>query len=301
VLIAITAARDWPPGGLRPVDCAWLEQRGAQTRLSESRALGAEDIEYDSATYDAFPTFKGDLRPIANTIVRLSSHLSADAARVDPCQPAKQRNLFQLAGASIAAGLRVLPFMNTDVEQTHTIGHVDPPRAPRGTINRYYASGRPFGTTHEARGTGTDPARAVRRTKQTDDGLEVETSLSYDEITSAAGTCPQAKNWLTRARGSASLSRTFWDSHDPQTPAKESAEGLPSLEFLHGFKTAGLAAITRADDPFWNVRAFDTALARHDGYMLSSFICAINQMVLDDVTTFTPRPTTPPAPTTSSK
>jgi hypothetical protein len=29
------------------------------------------------------------------------------------------------------------------------------------------------------------PARAVRRTKQTDDGLEVETSLSYDEITCA--------------------------------------------------------------------------------------------------------------------
>jgi hypothetical protein len=30
------------------------------------------------------------------------------------------------------------------------------------------------------------------------------------------------------------------------------------------------------------MRAFDTALVRHDGYMLSSFICAMNQLVMDD-------------------
>ena len=148
VLVSITAARDWPPGGLRPADCAWLERRGALTRLRESREIGAEDIEYDFATYDAFPTFKGDLRPIANSIVRWASHVSGATPRIDPCQPPARRNPIQLLGAGFAAGLRVLPFMNTDAEQTHTIGHLDPPRAPRGTIHSNYVSGRPFGTTH---------------------------------------------------------------------------------------------------------------------------------------------------------
>lgn len=277
---------------------AWLQQRGALTRLSESRALGAEDVDYDSATYDAFPTFKGDLRPIANSIVRASGHVSAQGGRVDPCESPKSRTPIQLLAAGVAAGVRVLPFMNTDVEQTHTIGHLDPPRAPRGTISQNYASAKPFGTTHEARGTGSDPNRAVRRMKETSTGVQVESSLSYNEITSAAATCPQATNWLTRARGFAAESRTFWDSHDPQIPSKGTAEGLPSLQFIHGFQTAGMAAITRANDPFWNVRAFDTALARHDGYMLSSFICALNQLVLDDITTFNPR--APAAPSSAT-
>jgi hypothetical protein len=45
-----------------------------------------------------------------------------------------------------------------------------------------------------------------------------------------------------------------------------------------------MTAITRANDPFWNMRAFDDALALHDGYMLPSFICAMNALVMDDVT-----------------
>jgi hypothetical protein len=63
------------------------------------------------------------------------------------------------------------------------------------------------------------------------------------------------------------------------------------LRFIHGFADSGIAPPTRPNDPFWNLRAFDTALAEHDGYMLSSFICAMNQLVLDDVTTIlTPAP-----------
>ena len=58
----------------------------------------------------------------------------------------------------------------------------------------------------------------------------------------------------------------------------------PALRFTHGFKLAGLAAITRPTDPFWNLRALDNALAQHDGYMLTSFICAMQQLILDDPT-----------------
>jgi hypothetical protein len=60
--------------------------------------------------------------------------------------------------------------------------------------------------------------------------------------------------------------------------------GPPAAQFVHGFLNTGRAAVTRANDPFWNMRAYDNALARHDGYLLSSFICAMQQFVLDDVT-----------------
>ena len=66
-----------------------------------------------------------------------------------------------------------------------------------------------------------------------------------------------------------------WDS-------ERAGADTPALEFRHGFAAAGMPPITRANDPFWNLRAFDTALALHDGYKLSSFICAMNQLVMDD-------------------
>ena len=46
--------------------------------------------------------------------------------------------------------------------------------------------------------------------------------------------------------------------------------------------------IVQADDPFWNVRAFDTALKKHDGYVSYPLICAINQLVMDDVASPSP-------------
>src|SRR5260370_249061 len=77
--------------------------------------------------------------------------------------------------------------------------------------------------------------------------------------------------------------------------------GIPAAQFMHGFNLGGIAAITRANDPFWNMRAFDNELSKHDGYRLSSFICAINQLVMDNITTSTPAmpskardPTQPP-------
>jgi len=75
-----------------------------------------------------------------------------------------------------------------------------------------------------------------------------------------------ARQEMARSQGG---NGTFWDSECAGSDA-------PALGFKHGFKGAGIAPITRANAPFWNLRAFDTALARHDGYMLSSFICAMN-------------------------
>ena len=56
------------------------------------------------------------------------------------------------------------------------------------------------------------------------------------------------------------------------------------MRFQHGLPLTGIAPISLGNDPFWNVRAFDNALSRHDGYRRSSFICALSQLVLDDIT-----------------
>ncbi|TXM83735.1 hypothetical protein FV219_26960, partial [Methylobacterium sp. WL122] len=94
--------------------------------------------------------------------------------------------------------------------------------------------------------------------------------------------------WLTRARlARADRRGNFWDSTDlaPRFPQEDSLhENEPAARFLHGLQLTGIAPITRPNDPFWNVRAFDNALSRHDGYRLSSFICALNQLVMDDIT-----------------
>jgi hypothetical protein len=78
---------------------------------------------------------------------------------------------------------------------------------------------------------------------------------------------------------------TFWDSQNlaPATPGAV-GEGPPAAQFLHGFNLGGTAAIVRANDPFWNIRAFDNALSKHDGFRLSSFICAMHQLVMDEIT-----------------
>ena len=45
------------------------------------------------------------------------------------------------------------------------LGYIDPPRAPRGTLEQDYFTGHPFGTTHELRGIdATNRERALRRT-----------------------------------------------------------------------------------------------------------------------------------------
>jgi len=276
LVVSVTAARDWPPGGRRETDCFSLSSKTIEEEAN-SRTVLSEGFQYDWATYDLFPLFKGDLRPLADTVERLSLGVDPhDACDKTPVSLIRRIGTYPAVWLSWL--LRVLPFMQTDPEQTRTIGHIDPPRAPRGTLEQDYFTGHPFGTTHELRGIDPANQRVVRRT--TGKGsISTEVPLKYEEVTSREAACPTATAWLLRARQETERRYgghgTFWDSACAGSHA-------PALEFKHGFRGAGTAPITRANDPFWNVRAFDTALARHDGYMLSSFICAMNQLVLDD-------------------
>ncbi|MFD0935249.1 hypothetical protein ACFQ12_08630 [Methylobacterium trifolii] len=291
VLVSVTAALDWPPGGRTETDCK-PPKAGTDDTYKESRALVRDGVEYDWATYDLFPAFKGDFRPAADSLVRLGTGRDPHDQCLGSVPLTWQQKTFGWLATLAARGIRVLPFMRTDLEDTRTIGHLDPSRPAQGGGTQNYFPTRPFGTTHELRGRPKGEPNVARKWRvPVGVGQEREIPVDYAEVVGPDAACPVAKDWLATAR--ARQEERDHGGHGTYWASDDAGAAAPALQFLHGFNLAGIAAITRARDPFWNMRAFDTALARHDGFMLSSFICALNQLVMDDITGFTP-PTPPP-------
>jgi hypothetical protein len=282
IIVSATAARNWPPGGRQQLDCL-LDS--SETKVNDRVQ---KIVKYDWATHDLFPAFKGDLRPLADRIEQWGTQSDPN----DECAPHEYswwehlQHPIRAAATWISGVVRVLPFMVTDPEQTQTIGNLDPSRSPMGTLFKYGASMRPFGTTHELR-SGQQISARKRSVESSDGGPKREIPLEYREVVSPEAACPAAKNWLSRVRAKRKETQPYatnWDTLDLRT-SSVAGEGFPGLRFVHGFDNGGIAPPTRENDPFWNLRAFDTALAEHNGYLLSSFICAINQLVLDEITT----------------
>lgn len=300
VLMSITAARSWPPSGIWPQDCDWLRMPARNKNEAEAKAkilpliesnrsVYVTDVNYDWATHDLFPLFKFDFRPVALTVQRIADRMAARQAIESGACPAsrsvqpteKASGFWKLLArpiALLASFLRNAPFMNTDREQTHTIGHLNPQRPSTDTLaERVTLPIRPFGTTHELVG---------------DRDRNSETPVFYGDIgRDQSASCPSATSWLWRARNlNRSSNGTLWDSSKLE-PLPSGQDAKPSANIVHSFLSPGMAPITRANDPFWNVRAFDNALSEHGGYMLSSFICTVFQFVLDDVAKAPAQPT----------
>lgn len=286
IIISATAARNWPPGGRQQIDCKGVDNSGIAVNDSVQKI-----VKYDWATHDLFPAFKGDLRPLADRIAQWGTRSDPN----DECEPHEYswwdhlQHPIRAVATWLSGIVRVLPFMVTDPEQTQTIGNLDPPRSPTRNLSEYGVSMRPFGTTHELR-SGQQFDSRKRSAEASEDGRRREIPLEYREVVSSEAACPAARNWLSRVRAKKKekeIYATSWDTLDLRVSPIQ-GEGFPALRFVHGFDKGGMAPTTRANDPFWNVRAFDTALSEHNGYLLSSFICAINQLVLDDITTIEP-------------
>ena len=282
VLMSVTAALAFPAGGLRPGDCAWIgldvadafaaARRKIRGRLAMTDSMFDAGVDYDWATHDLFPTFKFDFRPAAAFLDRAAARFEGRQPRGESCTAPPP---VSLAARLLTLPLRTLsllaatfPFQNTTREESHTIGNLDPPRPAAGVLADAQTSAAPFGTTHELMGI---------------DAPGLERHHPYATLADAALDCPRSDHWLTRARlARADRRGSFWDSAD-LAPGR-AGENSPAARFLHGLQLTGIAPITRPNDPFWNVRAFDNALSQHDGYRLSSFICALNQLVMDDIT-----------------
>ncbi len=289
VMLSITAALAFPAGGLRPGDCAWIgldlddgfaeARRRIRQRLASTDAMFGSGVDYDWATHDLFPTFKLDFRPAAGFLDRTAARFEHRQPRGMSCAPPEPAGLLDrvltapLRAAALVAA--TFPFQVSLPEESHTIGNLDPPRPAAGVLADAQPSAAPFGTTHELLGlqtTGTERHHA------------------YASLADADLDCPRSDRWLSRARAKRQEQRGLsWDSEDlASADAGVPGQGRSAARFLHGLHLTGIAPITRANDPFWNVRAFDNALSRHDGYRLSSFICALNQLVMDDITASVP-------------
>ena len=285
VVVSITAALAFPAGGLRPGDCAWIgldvddrfkaARQRIRKRLAATDAMFESGVDYDWATHDLFPAFKFDFRPAAAYLDRLAARREGRQPAGQDCQPPRPAGLLAAATALPLYGLSTIlatfPFQQSVPEDSHTIGNLDPPRPAAGVLADALPSAAPFGTTHELEGYGSAGS---------------EPHHPYATLADAAIDCPLANRWLSRARAAQEAQYgLFWDS-DILAPPEPGAigQGKPAARFRHGLELTGIAPITRANDPFWNMRAFDNELSRHDGYRLTSFICAIGQLVLDDTT-----------------
>ena len=285
VIMSVTAALAFPAGGLRAGDCAWIgldfddRFKGARQRirqrLNNTDSMFDAGVDYDWATHDLFPTFKFDFRPAAGYLDRLAARFEGRRLPGESCSPPRHVNvlarLVTLPIRTLSLLASTFPFQDSSREQSHTIGNLDPPRPAAGLLADALPSASPFGTTHELLGLNSSGSGSYH---------------PYATLADAAIDCPMTNQWLTRARAQRSGQHgLLWDSEDLAPPVSGAAgQGKPAAQFLHGLHLTGIAPITRGNDPFWNVRAFDNALSRHDGYRLTSFICAMNQLVLDDIT-----------------
>jgi hypothetical protein len=306
IYIALTSASSWPAGKIRDSDLQAMRNQALLRQAHKAavpqsfdkwtacqlimRYAGEfkERVDYDWATYDAFPAFRGDFRPLADTMDSLAD---PDPFQCDGQTSFHIVSIWPFSGIlKIFASLaRNFPFMNTNVEQTRTIGHLDPTRPPFGIlIDEKSQAATWYGTTHEL------IVNAIQQQGTYSNAANADLSE-----------CAVVDNWLWEARARRLKEKNNfgngWDSGyshirngrvialapnanlTPVRPRPTEKEGHVESQFRHGFNSSGMGPIVAANDPLWNIRAYDTALWEHSGYISYPFICAIDQLVMDDV------------------
>ena len=167
-------------------------------------------------------------------------------------------------------------------EQRTTIGQLDPERGED-----------PVGTTHELDINPETPLTTAAETAAHD----LDRSTSYrNAVTVQTSECLIADAWLTRAKARAKAQQLGrnWDAgygrRNALAPINRTLRIGLDGQFRHGLYRGREEAVTTANDPFWNVRALDSAVIGHTGFVNYPTWCALNQLVLDDITGDKPFP-----------
>lgn len=313
VYVTLGSANTWPAGGIRKADVKYLHRQifgerplsaspEAATATATPQAgdalkackemLRRKEIldrpHYDWATHDLFPAFRFDFRAAADTLEEIAKgDTSEDICRLNDPNAEPGEDAEEPSGIlRLTAGfLRNFPFMNTDVEQTRTIGNLIPMRSPIGTLGSGgILPSTIYGTTHELTfNLGNVKADFMLPS------YRMASDLAYTE-------CAVVDHWLWRARKRVNNGMN-WDGgytgdtlvqDDPPNliPLRERptmGEGRMESRFRHGLAHSGMAPIVRGDDPFWNVRVFETGMRDHDGYTSYPLMCAVQQLVMDRI------------------
>jgi hypothetical protein len=322
VYVTLGSANTWPAGGIRKADVKYLHRQifGERPLSASPEAAAAtappqagdalkackemlrrreilDRPHYDWATHDLFPAFRFDFRAAADTLEEIAKgDPSDDICRLNDPNAEPGEDAEEASGSlSLAAGFqRNFPFMNTDVEQTRTIGNLIPMRSPIGTLGSGgILPSTIYGTTHELTfNLGNVKADFMLPS------YRMASDLAYTE-------CAVVDHWLWRARQRVNNGMNWDGGYTADTLVQDDppnliplrnrstlGEGRMESRFRHGLAHSGMAPIVRGDDPFWNVRVFETGMRDHDGYTSYPLMCAVQQLVMDRIA----EPDAPPAP-----
>jgi hypothetical protein len=165
-------------------------------------------------------------------------------------------------------------------ERAVAIGHYTPDYASQLELR-----GRAEGTTHEVavlEGAVGKRARYLSRYRNT--------------TNPEASWCAPADGWLSETRATWSQNGTIanWDtsylgdgSRKTGTPNIGGQLNKARIQWRQGMNlkgNQGALSVSPGTSPFWNTRALDTAIKGHAGWANYATWCALNQLVLDDVT-----------------
>jgi len=317
IYVSLGSANTWPAGGIRKTDLKYMKKLLSDEGQKRATATVTGDVEgeqkkgdaesacevmarrreilfrprYDWATHDLFPAFRFDFRAAADTLEEIAR---GDPIR-DVCET--QDADFEDEGFGwlkyVAGLLRNFPFMNTDTERTRTIGHLIPTRSPLSSLSGGgIQPASSYGTTHELTfnlGAG-DAQFALASYRKASDPAHTE--------------CATVDNWLWRARHRAPHPfGVTWDSGDagtrgsnltPVQRSRTTGTRAAESQFRHGLLHSGMVPVVRANDPFWNVRVFETGMQDHGEYTSYPLICAVQQLVMDKVAEPVPLVIAPP-------
>jgi hypothetical protein len=174
-------------------------------------------------------------------------------------------------------------------ERSTTIGHLTPEYRPiKRSGNKppfYKVAGDAVGTSHEliknsSANYGGDPSAKRVRTTYNNSG-NPKTSW-----------CGSHNGWLRKAYMQEELNPFFdrWDSGTGGRSSKALLNNMngATMQIRHVLYSEGknsrAESIAQATIPFWNVRAWDTAIYDHSGFINFGTLCTLNLLWLDDAT-----------------
>ena len=165
-------------------------------------------------------------------------------------------------------------------ERVVAIGHYTPDYASSSALR-----GKAEGTTHEVAVLEGAMGKTVRYRSRYRNAANPEASW-----------CAPAGGWLRETRQTWSQNGTIanWDtsylgdgSKRPGAPNIGGPLNKARIQWRQGMNlkgNLGALSVVPGTSPFWNARALDTAIKGHAGWANYATWCALNQLVLDDVT-----------------
>jgi hypothetical protein len=174
-------------------------------------------------------------------------------------------------------------------ERSTTIGHLTPEYRPimrsDSKLSFYKLAGNPVGTSHEliknsSANFGGDPSAKRIPTTYSNSG-NPKTSW-----------CGSHNGWLKQAHMMKGLN-PFSDRWDSGTGGSSSQALLnnmngATMQIRHELYSEGTysaaESVAQATSPFWNIRALDTAIYDHSGFINFGTLCTLSLLWLDDAT-----------------